>query len=195
MTHLLCTLLIAHLFADFPLQTNLLAKLKEKHWQGVFLHVLVHMIVTLLLISNRQHYWPLILGLGTAHFVIDALKLVYPGKKGVLYFLVDQLLHVMTIVVAAYVAQQVWHSLPVSILPDQWLFFILIAALIPALMVLFWVWTNTLNQEYVAQVSVLQWTKQQLLGLEQRIGLAIMGIVFFESAIYSLAGIVQRVWR
>lgn len=195
MTHLLLTLFIAHLFADFPLQTNSLAELKERCWQGVLLHVLVHMIVTVLLLGNSWHSWPLIFGLGAAHFVIDALKLICPGKKGVLYFLVDQLLHFLTIVIAVYVAQHVWHSFPVGILPDQWLFSVLIAALIPALMVLFWVWTNTLNQEYVAQVTLLQWTKQQLLGLEQRIGLAIMGVVFLESAIYSWVRLVQHVWR
>jgi hypothetical protein len=192
---LLLTLLIAHLFADFPLQTNRLAQYKEKHWQGVFLHVLVHIGVTMLMVTNIQHYWPLILGLGAVHFVIDTVKLIYPGKKGVLYFLIDQLLHLITIAIAAHVAQQLWPALPGGVLPDQWLLYVLVAALIPALMVLFWIWTNNLSQEYVAQVSVLQWSKRQLLGVEQRLGLAIMGVVFLEAAIYSYIGIIQQIWQ
>ncbi|MEZ4732600.1 MAG: DUF3307 domain-containing protein [Caldilineaceae bacterium] len=193
--HLFITLLIAHLFADFPLQTNKLAKLKETHWVGVLLHVLVHMAVTMLLIRNSQTYWPLIGGIGVVHFVIDGLKLLCPAKKGVLYFLLDQLLHLLTLAIASYIAQQVWHTFHPGILPDQWLLLILFAALIPALMVLFWIWTNTLNQEYVAQISVLYWTKHQLLGLEQRIGLVIIGFVFAESVFYTLAGMVEQMWR
>jgi len=188
---LLITLLIAHLFADFPLQTNALANLKEKHWYGVFLHVLVHVSVMALLISNSQHYWPLIFSLGVAHFLIDLGKLFCPAKKGVRYFLVDQLLHVSSILIATYIAQQVWHPAPTTALPDGWSLLVLSGALVPALMVLIWVWLNTLSQEYIAQFQLLHWTKHRLLTLEQSIGIALIGFVFLQSTLYSLVSLVK----
>lgn len=187
---LLLILLIAHLFADFPLQTNALAAWKEKHWLGVLLHVFVHIAVTALLINNSQRYWPLILLLGVAHFGIDLLKLLYPGQKGVGYFLFDQMLHFSTILLAASVAQRVWNPAPVGIFPEEWLSLILFSASIPAFMVLSWVWINSLNQDYITSVYALSWSKRQLLFLEQRIGLTIIGIVFLQVATYYWSGMV-----
>lgn len=58
--NLLMTLLLAHLFADFPLQSNSLARLKETRIMGVFLHVLVHVAVTACLLKTAPstgYYW------------------------------------------------------------------------------------------------------------------------------------------
>jgi Protein of unknown function (DUF3307) len=187
---LFITLLIAHLFADFPLQTNLLAAWKEKHWLGIVPHVLIHMGITALLLNNGQRYWPLVVLLGIAHFGIDLLKLLYPGKKGIGYFLLDQMLHFATLLLAAFMAERAWNPAPVGIFPDEWLPLILFSASIPAFMVLSWVWINSLNQEYIRRVYVLSWSKQELLLLEQRIGLTIIGIVFLQVAIYYWSGIV-----
>ncbi|MBX3016076.1 MAG: DUF3307 domain-containing protein [Caldilineaceae bacterium] len=191
---LLIMLLIAHLFADFPLQTNALAKFKETNWRGVLAHVGVHLLVMTLLIYNSLHYWPLILGIGLVHFTIDLGKLIYPGSKGIGYFLFDQSLHLLTLLFAAYIAQQVWQPAPVGILPQAWLLPTLSAACIPALMVLFWVWTNTLSQEYIAQVQILQWSKHQILGLEQRFGQFLIGLVLLEFVLTSWVGMRQIGW-
>lgn len=188
---LFITLLIAHLFADFPLQTNLLASWKEKYWLGIVPHVLIHMGITALLLNNSQRYWPLVVLLGVAHFGIDLLKLLYPGKKGMGYFLFDQTLHFATILLAAFMAQRAWNPSPVGIFPDEWLPLILFGASIPALMVLSWVWINGLNQDYITRVYVLSWSKQELLLLEQRIGLTIIGIVFLQVAVYYWSGMVN----
>lgn len=193
--NLLLTLLIAHLFADFPLQTNALARRKEKHWTGVFLHVLVHLLVMALLIDNRSQYWPLILGIGVAHFAIDGMKLLCPGTKGIAYFLFDQALHLGTLVLASYLAHQSWQSAPLSILPDAWLFPLLAGALIPALMVLVWLWTNTLSQEYTTRFYLLGWAKHQMLVVEQRIGLLLIAFVFLQPALHALPQLIQAIWR
>jgi hypothetical protein len=192
--NLMLTLLIAHLFADFPLQTNALAKLKEERWIGVFLHVLVHVIVTALLIDHPGHYWPLLLGIGIAHFAIDGIKLLYAGKKGLAYFLCDQALHVSTLTLTADWAQRIWQPAPRGILPDAWLLPLLGAASIPALMVLFWVWTTTLSQEYTARFYLLGWAKRQLLALEQRVGLALFALVFLQPTFHALPQFIQGIW-
>ncbi len=187
--HLLMTLLLAHLFADFPLQTNALAKLKDKRFAGVFYHVLIHVTITALLINNSLHYWPLLLGLGIVHFIVDALKILLPFKKGVVYFLADQFVHLLSLVVATYLAQHLWTPAPTGILPDSWLVLVLTGALVPALMVLFWVWTMNLNQDYVTRSSWLYWSKQRLLLVEQRFGIALISVVLLQPAMHSLAGI------
>jgi hypothetical protein len=193
--NLLLTLLIAHLFADFPLQTNALAKLKEAHWSGVFLHVLVHMVVMTLLIDQRDQYWPLILGIGVIHFIIDAIKLLYPGAKGVAYFLLDQIVHVGALWLAATWAQRIWQPAPLGILPDAWLLPILVAALIPAFMVLLWLWANSLNQEYTTRYYLLDWAKHQMLAVEQRIGLLLFAFVFLQPALHALPQLIRGIWR
>lgn len=193
--NILITLLIAHLFADFPLQTNALAKLKEKYWHGVLLHVLVHVVVTALLIHQGLSYWPLLLGLGGAHFVIDSLKLLCPTQKGIAYFLVDQLLHLATIVIAAYLLHQDGQAVPVSILPQAWLLPILSGAFVPAIMVFLWIWANSLSQEFLVQSSLLYWTKYQILSVEQRIGVILFLLVCLQPSLYSFVNILQDTWR
>lgn len=193
--NILITLLIAHLFADFPLQTNGVAKLKEQCWHGVLLHVLVHVSVAALLIRDSLFYWPLLLGIGTVHFVIDGLKLLCPAQKGVIYFLLDQLLHVATLVAAAYLVHQEWQPAPVSSLPQEWLLPILSGAFVPAMMVLLWIWTNTLSHEFLAQSSLLYWTKHQILPIEQRIGLVLFLLVCLQPPLYAFVNIIQNSWR
>lgn len=193
--NLLLTLLIAHLFADFPLQTNALAKLKEKHWIGLFLHVLVHMVVMALLLDQRSRYWALILGIGAVHLTIDAIKLLYPGVKGIVYFLLDQALHVATLYFAAYWAQRIWHPAPLGILPDAWLLPLLIGTLIPAVMVLLWLWVNTISQEYTTRFYLLEWAKYQMLTVEQRIGLLLLVFVFLQPALHALPQLIRGIWR
>ena len=193
--NLLLTLLIAHLFADFPLQTNTLARLKEKYWRGVFLHVLVHIVVMALLIDQPAQYWPLLLGIGGVHFIIDAIKLLYPGAKGIAYFLLDQALHGSTLWLAAYWAAQSWQPAPVGILPDAWLLPVLVGATIPALMVLLWLWVNTINQEYASRFYLFDWAKYQLLAVEQSIGLFLFAFVFLQPALHALPQLIRGIWR
>lgn len=192
--NILITLLIAHLFADFPLQTNTLARLKEKRWHGVAIHVLIHVSVTALLIRDSLTFWPLLLGIGVAHFIIDILKLLCPATKGIAYFLIDQMLHIITLVVAAYLVQQEWPTAPHSILPQVWLLPILSGACVPALMVLLWIWTNNLSQESLAQSTILYWAKHQILSVEQRIGILLFLLVCLQPSLYSFVSVIQKTW-
>ena len=193
--NLLLTLLIAHLFADFPLQTNTLARLKEKHWFGVLLHVMVHMAVMALLLDKSNRYWALLLGIGVVHFVIDVIKLLYPGAKGIAYFLLDQALHVTTLWLASIWAQRIWQPAPVGILPDAWLLPLVLGASIPASMVLLWLWANSLSQEKADRFYLVDWAKYRLLVVEQRIGLLLLAFVFLQPALQALPQLIRGIWR
>ncbi|MEZ4731139.1 MAG: DUF3307 domain-containing protein [Caldilineaceae bacterium] len=176
--HLLTTLLLAHLFADFPLQFNSLAKLKKESLTGVFLHVLIYVAITAWTIEEPLTYWPLIVGLGIVHFLIDALKIRLPPTVETFYFLIDQGLHFISIGIATLAAFHVWATPPRSVVPNHVAMIALGCALVLASMVFCWVWVNNLNEEHVQRHFVLRWVKQQMLSLEQRIGLVLVGFVF-----------------
>ena len=175
---LLTTLLLAHLFADFPLQTNGLAKLKKECLAGVFLHVFIYVVITALVIHEPGKYWLLILGLGVMHFLIDALKLYYKQIVEIYYFVIDQCLHLLSLAIATYFTL-CWYGEP----PQSTLSYVIVliglgCALILAIMVFCWVWVNSLKEEQVQRHLLLRWTKYQMLMLEQRIGLVLIGLVF-----------------
>lgn len=177
---LLFTLILAHLFADFPLQSNALAQLKKCHLSGVLLHVAIYMVVTALLVEKPLIYWPLVAGLGTVHFLIDAAKMRFAqGNDGSLAFLVDQSLHLASMIAAAYLAHQLWTPAPQGILPSEWLRQVLLVAWIPAVMVYFWVWTNSSGRAHLRHSRLLRWINQWLLLVEQRIGLALVCMVLW----------------
>lgn len=172
------TLILAHLFADFPLQSNTLARLKKYHLIGVLIHVSIYTAVTALLLERRLQYWPLIVGLGIVHFLIDAAKMRFRrDDDGTVTFLVDQLLHLTSMVVAAYLAQRYWTPAPQGILPTDWLFRALLAAFIPAAMVCCWIWTASSGSAYLHHSQLLRWVNQRILLVEQRLGLVVVGVV------------------
>lgn len=176
--HLLTTLLLAHLFADFPLQTNGLAKLKRESLTGVFYHVLIYVAITTWVIQDPINYWPLILGLGIVHFLIDALKVRLLKTVETFYFVIDQCLHFLSIAIATVIALHGWSIPPQSVLPAPLTAIALGCALVLAVMVFCWVWVNSLNEEHVQRNALLRWVKYQMLALEQRVGLVLVGFVF-----------------
>ncbi len=176
--HLLTTLLLAHLFADFPLQTNGLAKLKKESLTGVFLHVLVYVAITTLFLVHPLDYWALIVGLGIVHFCIDALKIRYKQTFEPYYFVFDQCLHFLSIALASYLALIYYYPPPTSIVPLGVAIIALVCAFLLAFMVFCWVWVNSLTEERVQSHFLLNWAKHQMLELEQRIGLVLIGFVF-----------------
>jgi hypothetical protein len=177
---LFLTLLLAHLFADFPLQSNGLARLKSNHIAGVLLHALIYTVVTALLIDQWQAYWPLVVGLGLIHFVIDATKPFVSTKMAeVRAFLVDQSLHLATMIGATYFAYQWWNPAPMGIVPYHWLPAALAAAFLPALIVGYWVWATSSGCVYVKRNAWLHHFYSRALVIEQRFGLVVLGVIFW----------------
>ena len=175
---LLLTLLLAHLFADFPLQSNGLARFKSTHLAGVLLHALIYTIVTALLIERWVTYWPLVIGLGIVHFAIDALKpRLCRGLNAFCAFLFDQSLHLATMIVAAWCAHQCWQPIPAGLIPQDWLLYTLFAALLPALMVGYWVWATSSGRKNVIRHTWLTPLDSRTLVIEQRFGLVLLGVI------------------
>ena len=99
---LLLNLLLAHLIGDFALQTSKSCKHKrDKKWGSVY-HYCHAVIVFVLawLASWDWAFWWCALAIGATHFVIDMWKSY--RKDNVIWFTVDQLLHVAVMVGAAW---------------------------------------------------------------------------------------------
>jgi len=102
-------LLLAHLLGDFVLQPATWVKDKEEKkirspW--LYVHCLVHGMLTWLMLAQWQS-WPIALLVMGIHFVIDVLKLLAqtPTTKTP-WFIADQLLHVLSLVVLYVLYQQ-----------------------------------------------------------------------------------------
>lgn len=103
---LLIKLIIAHFIGDFVLQPKSWVADKEKNKiksPKLYWHILLHGILILLILWNWD-YWFLAVMLMLVHGIIDIVKL-YAQKENnkVQWFLTDQGLHIMSILVLWYV--------------------------------------------------------------------------------------------
>jgi hypothetical protein len=93
-------LLLAHLVADFPLQTDAVFSVKKEKGWGVLLHGTLFGLVAVLLARpflRSGAVWGGLLILWLLHMVIDKAKLILIGRgreDHLAYFLLDQLLHI-----------------------------------------------------------------------------------------------------
>lgn len=93
-------LILAHLYGDFILQPNSWVaekenkKLKSRY---LYLHVLIHTILSFIFLWNTQLWWVAVL-VGFSHFIIDAAKLSFQtAKSKKSWFFTDQALHIAVI--------------------------------------------------------------------------------------------------
>ena len=97
---ILIKLLLAHVIGDFFLQPEKWISEKENKKlksKKLYLHVLIHIILTSIFLWDAK-LWPIILIIGTTHFLIDAAKLLIQKKKTRrLLFFIDQILHIAVI--------------------------------------------------------------------------------------------------
>jgi len=96
-------LLLAHVIADFPLQTSQIFKIKMNTQWGVILHTLIVLIFSLLFafpyLENLRVIIIIIIIFAT-HTIIDKIKLDYSKKntnQDIKIFLLDQFLHISII--------------------------------------------------------------------------------------------------
>ena len=94
-------LLLAFLLADYPLQTDLVFKIRyQKRW-GVALHAGIHLLITLALCYPYLHSPWFIVGvvvLQTVHGLFDTFK-----KSGLLGFFADQAFHFASLAAVAWI--------------------------------------------------------------------------------------------
>lgn len=100
-------LLLGHLLGDFPLQTNWVMRHKLEHRWGVLLHASIHGVVTAFLLQSWLRALPLLATLVLVHFAIDWLKLHIPTRTATRGFLLDQLAHLLVILLLSII----WPSL------------------------------------------------------------------------------------
>ena len=98
---LLIKLLLAHFLGDFFLQPQQWVdekEVKKLRSSKLYFHVLIH-IALLFIILWDVSLWPIILIIGTSHFIIDAIKLIIQKEntKRLLFF-IDQALHIIAII-------------------------------------------------------------------------------------------------
>jgi len=94
--------------ADFTLQTDYIYRLKTERFRGVLLHVSIVLVTTALFSLPRfSQWWPYVLFIGLSHIPIDFVKVrlskLFP-KAGIRLFLLDQLAHLLVVVGAVMIA-------------------------------------------------------------------------------------------
>ncbi|GAA5523016.1 DUF3307 domain-containing protein [Aliifodinibius salicampi] len=116
-------LLMAHLLADFFLQSKyMLRQKRRKRWKSpqLALHALIAGFLAYLFAAQWQSW--LLVGIGTAftHWLVDAIKVQVDKQKTTTAFIVDQLAHIAVIVTIAILLTEVPGGLDEVIDPEQW---------------------------------------------------------------------------
>lgn len=99
---MIIAMFLAHLVGDYILQWNSLAAWKSRAMAGVAAHCLVVFFVTwLFILPFNPSWWPWVIFIGLAHFIIDATQLrIKPPIPELTRFSLDQLAHFIVIIVA-----------------------------------------------------------------------------------------------
>lgn len=171
--NLLAALLLSHFVGDFPLQPNQIYRLKNEHWLGIALHVVIHVTVTSLLIPAPLTVWPMLLLLGILHFGIDLVKLRVPLRSPSLGFLLDQGAHLIVL----WALAQFWSNASASVLPLAVLIPLILYGLLLATLVFLWVLANELTTSDQGNRRYVQWASHHLLSLSQVAGLPLLFIL------------------
>ncbi len=168
--NLAAALLLGHLIADFPLQTNWIYRLKLQSWRGVLLHTCIHLVVTALLIHPIHHALPLLLQLGLLHFITDYIKVRVPARQQAPGFLIDQLAHLL---VLFGLAQQ-WQTTLAATLPATWLFPLILYTAFLGILVFCWVLACDLSKSRWGSHPYLHWVRTNLLNFAQYAGIPLL---------------------
>lgn len=114
-------LILAHLLGDFIFQPSKLVIWKIKSKYGILVHVLVHFVINLIVLAPfifNGHYWSILAAfiICFVHFWIDQAKISYDLKhnKKVMAFLLDQLMHLLVIMLVYFFVQNLPLTLPTS---------------------------------------------------------------------------------
>lgn len=98
-------LFVAHLLADFVFQPQALVDWKQKSWKGLAVHVLIHWVLSILILSPYLPNFKLLLllfGVTLSHFMVDMIKIRWQkeSKRYVSLFFLDQAVHVFILLLA-----------------------------------------------------------------------------------------------
>jgi hypothetical protein len=145
---LLTKLILAHLSADFVLQPDRWVREKElkKHRSPkLYLHVLIHGLLTLLLVWDLNFWLPASI-IALSHYFIDLSKVMFQKPQNrKLWFALDQLLHLTVIFL-------VWSWWETPLLPPESFKWETILLLVTAFIFL----TNPVSA--IIKTAISQWT-------------------------------------
>ncbi|MBD3360560.1 DUF3307 domain-containing protein [Candidatus Peregrinibacteria bacterium] len=106
---ILSYLILAHLLGDFIFQPTKLVEWKIKKKKGIFIHSLIHFLITAILLLPfliAGYFWLLIIifAISFIHFFIDSTKVKYGIKNRkngkAKPFIIDQIFHFLVIFIA-----------------------------------------------------------------------------------------------
>ncbi len=115
-------LLLSHLIADYPLQTDGMVEAK-KTLPGLTLHVTIHLLTMLVVLFGVLDYdWqigvPYVLAVAIFHFAIDAWKNVFSARWPhliIIGYLEDQALHVTSLLLVAFLHARITGAAPFAV--------------------------------------------------------------------------------
>lgn len=95
---ILLRLLVAHLLADFVLQTDKMAKEKRRGLRSryFYVHISIVGVLTYLFLAQWSNWWAPIIVMGI-HILIDVLK-IRTKKDNIWTYLADQFLHLISLI-------------------------------------------------------------------------------------------------
>lgn len=111
-------LILAHFLADYPLQSNRLVAYKTKHFSGIVLHSLTHVLTSIVLgfpFLLQGRFWMALAVVFLTHNLIDKTKLWvqrrFKRMNSFIFYVLDQIAHLAVI----YITAMVWLK---NLLPD-----------------------------------------------------------------------------
>lgn len=102
-------LILAHLIADFPLQSDKIYAIRLKYKWGSLLHIGIYFVTNLIVafpLLQYKVFWFAVIFLTATHLLEDWLKITLTQNKikdSLLIFLVDQLIHIFFIWLAFFI--------------------------------------------------------------------------------------------
>lgn len=179
--NLFATLLLGHLIADFPLQTQWVYQFKTRSAAGVALHTAIHVVVAAALIRNPLDHWPLLACLGAAHYLTDWLKLRLSTTTQTVGFLLDQAAHLAAMaILAGWAGVATKGGLETTLLPPELLYPAIVYALAPAAMTFLWVMANDRAGNAARAPSGSAWAGLQVLTLSKLAGVPLVMAITVE---------------
>lgn len=102
-------LLLAHLLGDFVFQPDKWVedkKINKERSPYLYLHIAIHAVLLLVMLQFNLIDWEAIVIILVSHFIIDLAKLHLQDRwNGKLLFVLDQLLHLLVILLVVYLCE------------------------------------------------------------------------------------------
>ncbi len=104
-------LIVAHFLADFTFQPNRLLKMKYASPFGTLVHVMIFALISIIILVPYLDFWQtwaVIGGVSLVHFITDISKinLTKKSKAYVLPFLLDQMVHLISLIIGGLILSQ-----------------------------------------------------------------------------------------